>query len=85
MEDDLKKVVEECKYTECKDHTIILYKGLSNQRTTWMIKEEVDNEELMIATLKGLPGSLDSFMRGMCARKKRLLSVDSGKKKKLDS
>ena len=27
---DLKKTVEECEYLECRDHTIILYKGLSN-------------------------------------------------------
>ena len=26
--------VEECKDTECRDHIVILYKGLSNQRTT---------------------------------------------------
>ena len=27
--------VEECKDLECRYHTVILYKGLSNQRTTW--------------------------------------------------
>ena len=32
---DLKKPVEECEDPECRDHTVILYKGLSNQRTTW--------------------------------------------------
>ena len=35
LEDDFEKLVEECEDPECKDHTIILYKGLSNQRTTW--------------------------------------------------
>ena len=30
------------------------------------IKEEVKNVEVVIATLNGLPGSWDSFMRGMC-------------------
>ena len=34
MEYDLKKPVEECEDSECKDHAFILYKGLSNQRTT---------------------------------------------------
>ena len=34
MEDDFKKLVGECEDTECRDHTVILYKGLSNQRTT---------------------------------------------------
>ena len=31
---DLKKPVEECEDLECRDHAVILYKGLSNQRTT---------------------------------------------------
>ena len=34
------------------------------------VEEEVENEEVVIATLNGLPGSWDSFMRGMCARRK---------------
>ena len=34
LEDDFEKPVEECKDPECRDHTVILYKGLSNQRTT---------------------------------------------------
>ena len=34
LEDDFAKSVEECKDPECKDHRVILYKGLSNQRTT---------------------------------------------------
>ena len=29
---DLKKLVEECENPECKGHTVILYKGLSNQK-----------------------------------------------------
>ena len=37
-EDDFKKLVEECEDPECRDHTVILYKGLSNQRTTWSSK-----------------------------------------------
>ena len=49
------------------------------------VEEEVENAKVVIATLNGLPGSWDSFMRGMCARRKGLLSADSGKKKKLDS
>jgi len=28
------KIVEECEDPECRDHTFILYEGLSNQRTT---------------------------------------------------
>ena len=34
MENDFEKPVEECKDLECRDHTVILYEGLSNQRTT---------------------------------------------------
>ena len=34
------------------------------------IKEEAKNAEVVMATLNGLPGSCDSFMRGMCARRK---------------
>ena len=32
--DEFEKKVEEYEDPECKDHTIILYKGFSNQRTT---------------------------------------------------
>ena len=32
LKDDFEKPVEQCE--ECRDHTIILYKGISNQRTT---------------------------------------------------
>ena len=34
LKDDFEKLVEEHKVPECRDHTIILYKGLSNQRTS---------------------------------------------------
>ena len=34
-----------------------------------VVKEEVKNAEVVIATLNGLPGSWDLFMRGMCARR----------------
>ena len=54
-----------------------------------VVKEEVKNAEVVIATLNGLPRSWDSLIQGMCSRRKCLLSVDSGKsthkKKKLDS
>ena len=33
IKDDFEKSIEECKDLECRDHTVILYKGLSNQRT----------------------------------------------------
>ena len=34
------------------------------------VKEEVKNAEVVIATLNGLLGSWDSFIRGMCAKRK---------------
>ena len=34
------------------------------------VKEEVKNAEVVIATLNGLPGSWDSFMQIMYARRK---------------
>ena len=49
--------------------------------------EEVENAEVVITTLNDLPGSRDSFIQGMCSRRK-LLSADSGKnthKMKLDT
>ena len=35
MEDEFEKTIEECEDLECRDHAVILYKGLPNQRTTW--------------------------------------------------
>ena len=34
------------------------------------IEEEVENAEVVITTLNGLPGSWDSFIQGMCSRRK---------------
>ena len=33
-----------------------------------VVDEEVENTKIVITTLNGLPGSWDSFIRGMCAR-----------------
>src|SRR5713226_1844800 len=35
-----------------------------------VIEEEVENAEVVITILNGLPGSWDSFIQGMCARRK---------------
>ena len=35
-----------------------------------VVDEEVENEEIVITTLNGLPGSWDSLIQGMCARRK---------------
>ena len=34
------------------------------------VEEEAENPEVVIATLNGLTGSWDSFIQGMCARRK---------------
>ena len=34
------------------------------------VKEELENAEVVIATLNGIPGSWDSFIQGMGARRK---------------
>ena len=34
------------------------------------VEEEVENAEVVIATLNGLPGSWDSLFQRMCARRK---------------
>ena len=34
------------------------------------VDEEEENAEILITTLNGFPGSWDSFIRGMCARRK---------------
>ena len=43
------------------------------------VVDEVENTKIVITTFNGLPRSWDSFIQGMCARRKRLLSADSGK------
>ena len=35
-----------------------------------VVEEKVENVEVMIATLNGLPSSCDLFMKGMCSRRK---------------
>ena len=36
------------------------------------VEEEVENAEVVITTLNGLQGSWDSFIQGVCARKKMI-------------
>ena len=60
--------VEECEYPECRDHAVIRVSQIKEQLEA--IKEEVKNAEVVMATLNGIPGSCDSFIQGMCARRK---------------
>ena len=69
MEYDFEKTVEECEDLECKDHIVILYEGSQIKEQLVAVEEEVENAEVMIATLNGLPRSWDSFMQGMCAKR----------------
>ena len=43
---------------------------IQNAEQLEAVEEEVENAEVVIATLNGLPGSWDSFMQRMCARRK---------------
>ena len=67
---DFHKIVEECEDPECKDHTVILYKVSQIKEQLEAVEEEVENAKFVITTLNGLPGSWDSFIQGMCARRK---------------
>ena len=42
---------------------------IQNAEQLEMVEEEVENAEVVIVTLNGLPGSWDSFIRGICARR----------------
>ena len=64
LEDDLKKPVEECEDPECRDHAVIRVSQIKEQLE--VVKEEVKNAEVVIATLNGLPQSWYSFMQGIC-------------------
>ena len=65
---DLKKPVEGSEGLECKEHAVIRLSQIKEQLVE--VEEKVENAEVVIATLKGLPGSWGSFIRGMCARRK---------------
>ena len=43
------------------------------------IDEEVDNTEIVMTTLNGLPRSWDSFIQGICTRKKLIKFSRRGK------
>ena len=72
---DLKKLVEECEDLECRDHVVIRVSQIKEQLE--VVKEKVKNAKVVMATLNGLQGSWNSFMWGMCARRKWLLSENS--------
>ena len=65
---DLKKLVEECEDPECRDHAVIRVSQIKEQLEA--VKEKVKNAEVMMTTLNGLPGSWNSFIQGMCSRRK---------------
>ena len=46
---------------------------IQNAEQLEAVEEEVENAQVVIATLNGLRGSWDSFIQGMCARRKLLL------------
>ena len=64
----LRTQVEECEDLECRDHVVIRVSQIKEQLEA--VKEEVKNAEVVMATLNGLPGLWDSFIQGMCTRRK---------------
>ena len=81
-EDDFEKTVEEYEDQNAKTMQSYFTRVSQFKEQLEAVEEEVENAEV---TLNGLPRSWDSFIRGMCAKRKWLLSANSGKKKKLDS
>ena len=55
--DDLRKLVEECEDPECRDHTVIRVSQIKEQIV--VVEEEMENVEVVIATLNDLLGSWD--------------------------
>ena len=51
------------------DHAILLNKGCSNQGTLEVVEDNVEGE-IVMTTLNGLLRSWDSFIQGMCFRRK---------------
>ena len=43
---------------------------IQNAEQLEVVEEEVENAEVVITSLNGLLGSWDSFIKGMCARRK---------------
>ena len=54
---------------EMFDSLTKLFEG-KNINMNITLRNQLKNVEVMIATLNGLPGSWDSFVQGMCARRK---------------
>ena len=48
-----------------------------------VVDEEVENEEIVMTTLNGLPRTWDSFIQGICARKSLVYCGKNVLKKKL--
>ena len=57
---DLKKLVEECEYPECREHAVIRVSQIKEQLEA--VKEKLKNAKVVMATLNDLPGSWNSFM-----------------------
>ena len=54
--------------TLMRDHAVIRISQIKEQLQA--MKEEVNNAEVVMATLNGLPGSWNSFIQGMCSKRK---------------
>ena len=65
--------------------SLTLQESLRSRKKIDTINEEVENSEIVMTTLNGLPRAWDSFIQGICAKKKlvkfSILWEDDHKKK----
>ena len=53
-----------------KPSSVTLEESLRSKEQLEAVDEEVENAEIVMITLNGLPRTWDSFIQGICARKK---------------
>ena len=67
-EDDFEKSIEECEDPKCRDRKQSYFTRVSQiKEQLEAVDEEVENAEIVMTTLNGLPRSWDSFIQGICA------------------
>jgi hypothetical protein len=59
---DLEYTTQEREDVEFKNYSILLHKGVSNQRQLEAIGDTINEAKLIMTTLNGLPRSWESFI-----------------------
>ena len=67
MKDDFAEPIEECE--DSKPSTYFTRVSQIKEQLE-AVEENIENGEIVMNTLNGLPRSWDSFIQGICARKK---------------